>query len=97
MDLSTISTKPVLVLVTIDEEAIVKEFGEPLTFWTWDKQPLDTYLAISGSMGDTSKSAGMLRDLILDKEGVPVMTEGKILPAKVMVSAMTKVMELLGK
>lgn len=98
MDLTQLAAEPKLIEVMLDDKQTLKEFGEPLTFWTYDRQPLNTYLALSTAMtADQDKAVELLKTLVLDKEGKPVMTGKMILPAKVMVSAMTKVMELLGK
>lgn len=98
MDLTKLSAAPTLVKVTIDDKETVKEFGEALEFWTWDRQPLNTYLSLNAAMSDDQdKAVELLKTLVLDPEGNPIMAGDKILPAKIMVKAMTQVMALLGK
>lgn len=98
MKLSQIAAKPQLIMVSIDDEDIVKEFGEPIEFWTWDRQPMDVFLKLAsvdstnaGSIIDT------VRDLILDEKGKPVLNNDVSLPTKVMMRVITKIVEMLGK
>ena len=44
MKLSQLAAKPQLIKLSIDDEATVKEHGEAIEFWTWDRQPLDTFM-----------------------------------------------------
>lgn len=98
MELTLLSSAPQLVEVKLDDKDTIKKYGEPLTFWTYDKQPLDTYLSLSNSMGNNQeKAVEILKTLVLDKEGNPVMKDNMVLPAQIMVKAMTKVMSLLGE
>jgi hypothetical protein len=98
MDLSNLSTEPKLVEVKLDDKETVKQFGEPLVFFTYDRQPLSVYMTLSNATGnEQEKSVEILKTLVLDKDGKPVMADGRILPAKIMVKAMTKVMTLLGE
>lgn len=98
MKLSQIAAKPQLIMVSIDDEDIVKEFGEPIEFYTWDRQPMDVFLKLAsvdstnaGSIIDT------VRDLILDEKGKPVLNNDVSLPTKVMMRVITKIVEMLGK
>jgi hypothetical protein len=81
-----------------------KKTGEPvtykdtITFWTPDRQPLNIYLKLSQAIGkDQDESIELIKGLILDKDGNKVIVGDKVPPVAVMVAAMTKVMELLGK
>ena len=47
MKLSEITKKPQLIEVLIDDEETVKEFGEALTFHTWDRQPMDVFIKLA--------------------------------------------------
>jgi hypothetical protein len=47
MKLAELAKKPQLIKVTITDEDIVTEFGEALEFWTWDRQPMDTFLKLA--------------------------------------------------
>jgi hypothetical protein len=41
MKLSALTAKPQLIEVSIDDEDTMKEFGEPITFHTWDRQAMN--------------------------------------------------------
>jgi hypothetical protein len=98
MDITKLVAKPELTKVVLDDEEIIAEYNEPLEFYTWDRQPIDVFLNLSGSIGiDQQATVDTLKTLILDSNGNRVMTEDFVLPIKVMVKAMAKVMELLGK
>lgn len=98
MQLSQLSAAPQLIKITIDDEDTVKDFGEPVDFYMPDRTPLDTFLKLSSSINtDQSASIDILKTLIKDDAGNLVMTEGKVLPVKLMVKVMARVMEELGK
>jgi len=101
MNLAELSSEPQLIKVIIDNEVIVKEFspdGTPLEFYTWDRQPLDVILKLGNSLGvDQKVSIETLKTLILNDKGEVILTGTKQFPMQVMVAAMAKVMELLGK
>lgn len=98
MELTKLVAKPELIKVVLDDEETVAEYNESLEFYTWDRQPIDVFLKLSASFGvDQEASVETLKTLILDSNGNRVMTDEYILPIKVMVRAMAKVMELLGK
>lgn len=98
MKLSQLAAKPQLIEITLDDEDIVKEFGEPVSFYTWDRQPIGVFMQLS-NIGD-EKDVNVLdivRKLILDEEGKEIITHEHTLPTKVLMKAITKVTELLGK
>ena len=45
MKLKELATKPQLVKIVLDDEAIIKEYNEPLEFYVYDKQPLADLLS----------------------------------------------------
>lgn len=98
MKLKALAKQAELIKVTIDDEDIVKEYGEPLDFYVFDRQPMETFLkfAASGNQ-DMSMMASIMKDMILDEDGTPVITDGFMLPSKVLVSAFTRVVAQLGK
>lgn len=98
MNLKQLAKKPQLVKITIDDEDLVKEFGEPIEFWTWDRQPMEIFLKLSTvNAQDPSSIIASVRDLILDEDGNPVLTGDVGLPTNVMMRVITKVVEGLGK
>lgn len=98
MKLTQLTAKPTLILVTIDDEETVKEFGESLEFYTWDRQPLDVFMKLANIEKDSSTSIiDIVRTLILDENGKEVLGKDNMLETHVLMKAITKVTELLGK
>jgi hypothetical protein len=98
MKLSDIAKKPQLIEVTIADEDIVAEFGEALTFWTWDRQPMDVFLKLASvDQSNTTSVIAAVRDLILNEQGEPILVGEVSLPTKVMMRVITSVVESLGK
>lgn len=98
MKLSQIAAKPKLVEITMDEAEIVEEFGEPLTFWTWDRQPMEVFLKMSSiDANNYSVIIDTVKTMILDEKGQPVIKDDIVLPTNVMLRAINKIVEKLGK
>lgn len=98
MKLSQLTAKPQLIEVIIDDEDTIKEFGESITFHTWDRQPMDVFMKLANATsGDTSGVINIVRTLILDEKGKEVLKDDAMLPTHVLMKAISKVTELLGK
>lgn len=97
MKLSQLSAKPQLIKVTLDDEETVKEYGE-LEFWIYDRQPMDTFVKLATlDHGQFDKIANIVSEMILDEDGSKVIKDGFILPMPIMIRAIQKVVETLGK
>jgi hypothetical protein len=99
MNLQDIIAKPQLVKITIDSEEIVKEYGEPLDFWTWDKQPIDTFLKVANAQSTKDMGAiiATVKVLVLNEKGEPIITDGLTMPSYVLLEVINKIVETLGK
>tara|TARA_R110000796_G_scaffold78978_1_gene175910 strand:+ start:3133 stop:3429 length:297 start_codon:yes stop_codon:yes gene_type:complete len=98
MDITKLSAKPQLVKITLDDEAIVAKYSEPIDFYTWDRQPMDTFLKMaSAGVNDEAKLIDTLRTMILDEKGKQVISGDNMLPVDILVAAMQKLSENLGK
>ena len=98
MKLTQLAAKPQLVKVEIADEDVVKEFGEALEFYIWDRQPMDKFIRLAQMKGeDMSELIAAVNDMVLDEEGNPVIKEGLVLPTNVMTKVIGKVVETLGK
>jgi hypothetical protein len=98
MKLSQLTAKPQLIDIHIDDEDTIKEFGEAIEFWTWDRQPMDTFMKLANSSGnDISNIIGVVRTLILDEKGKEILKDDEMLPTHILMKAIGKVTELLGK
>lgn len=98
MKLSQLAAKPQLVEITLDDEDTVKEFKEAITFHTWDRQPMDTFMRLaSATEGKTNDILDIVKDLILDEHGKPVITADAMLPTGILMKAISKITDMLGK
>jgi hypothetical protein len=98
MKLSQLAKKPQLIRIEITDEDIVKEFGEPIEFWTWDRQPMDTFMKLANINPDNVNSVlEAVRTLVLDENAEPIITNDAMLPTNVMMRVLTRVVENLGK
>jgi hypothetical protein len=96
--ISQLASKPQLIEVILDDEDVVTEFGEPLAFHTWDRQPLDLFLKLANrDQQDAAAMLNLVRTLILDEKGKEVITDEVTLPTTVLMKIITKVVDLLGK
>ena len=98
MKLSELAAKPKLIEITIDDADIVEAYGDALQFYVLDRLPIETYTKIASiKTEDPGEMYSVIKDLILDENGLPVMTDGNVLPMDVMTAAVIKVTERLGK
>jgi hypothetical protein len=98
MKLKDLAKQPQLIKLTLDDESIVAEYGEPLDFWTWDRQPMDMFLKIAArGSEDMGEMVNVLKDLVLDEDGNKVMVDGLVLPSKVLMATFSKMVTILGK
>ena len=98
MKLSQLAAKPKLVKFVLDDETIVEEYGEPIEFYTMDRQPLSTFMRLASVTGnDNTQMIEIVKDLILDEDGNPIISEENILPSDLLVKVITAVVEKLGK
>jgi hypothetical protein len=98
MKLSQLAAKPQLTVFKIDDKETVKEFGEPLEFYSYDRQPLETFMKLANANhNDMVSMIEIVRKLILDEEGKEIISNDTVLPSHVMVKVISKVVEKLGK
>lgn len=98
MKINQLSAKPKLILVVIDDEDTVKEFGEAVEFHTYDRQPLEVFMKLANAnQQDLGGMIDVVRTLILDENGKQVIMGENMLPSNVLMKAIAKIVELLGK
>ena len=98
MKLNKILSEPQLIEVSLDDEAIVKEYGEALTFYTWDRQPMDVFMRLANiDQKNTGDLINIVKTLILDEKGNQILNDKNMLPTSVLMKAIAKVTEQLGK
>lgn len=100
MNIKELATEPQLIKVVLDDEDIVTDFGEPLEFYAWDKQPIERFLQFAGKKVTEDNLDAVIsfaKEMILDENGERVLKDNLILPASVMSRCITAVMSQLGK
>lgn len=98
MKLSQLAAKPQLIEVKIDDEETIKRYGEAVSFWVYDRYPVETFAKLATVKGDDfQQAADFVKDLILDEQGKPIANGENVLPTDISVKAVTKVVEVLGK
>lgn len=104
MKLSEITQKPQLIEVLIDDADTIKEYGEALSFHTWDRQPMDVFIKLanlSSNIENKNPNIGdmidVVRDLIVDEKGIPLLTDNNAMPTNILIKVIQKVTESLGK
>ncbi len=100
MKLENLATEPKLTKIILDDDWVVKEYDEPIEFWAYDKQPLEKFIRFANAQPggeDFPKLLEFCKDLILDESGKPIIEGDKVLPTKIMMGCLNKVVLQLGK
>tara|TARA_R110001632_G_scaffold14445_2_gene48700 strand:+ start:545 stop:850 length:306 start_codon:yes stop_codon:yes gene_type:complete len=101
MKLTELTAEPKLIEILLDDKDTVKEFGESLSFHTWDRQPMDVFMKLanvnSADGQDTVAMVEIVKTMILDEDGNAIMTGNTVLPVHVLLKVITKITEMLGK
>lgn len=98
MKLEALAKKPQLVKFTVEDEDIIKEYGEAIEFWSWDRQPMDVFMRLASLDFKNAESVSdAVQKLVLDENGKSILTKEVTLPTKVMMRVITKLVEELGK
>lgn len=98
MKLSELSAEPKLIPITLDDKEILDTYGESIVFYTYDRQPIDVFMKLANL--DSNNPAGIVdvvKNLLLDENGKEILSKNKVLPMPILMKAITKVTELLGK
>jgi hypothetical protein len=96
MDLSQLAETPQLLHMKLDSPQIVEKYGEPIEFWMYDRQSIPTYIKLSGLENDTGELIDMVRELVMTKEGKPMLKADQTLPLDIMMAMIEKVVTELG-
>ncbi|CAB4153397.1 hypothetical protein UFOVP623_20 [uncultured Caudovirales phage] len=98
MKLSQLSAKPQLVKIELMDDEIQREFGEAIEFYTWDRQPMDVFIKLASATQDnTTGIINIVKTLLLDEDGKEILTPETMLPTNILMKAIGKVTEMLGK
>jgi hypothetical protein len=96
--LSSLASKPQLISILIDDpEIVAANDGYALEFYTWDRQPLATFMKLANvDQTNTEEMVELARTLILDKDGNVIVNDDNTLKTQVLMAAITKVVATLG-
>jgi len=98
MKLKDIATEPKLVKIVLDDNEVIEQFGDSLEFWTWDRQPITNFIKLANIDNNNMEQVmDIVRKLVLDDDGSEILTEKSVLPNKIMMIVIQKVVEGLGK
>jgi hypothetical protein len=98
MKLTQLSKKPELVKVELTDEETIKEYGESLEFWIYDRTGMDVFVKMATMKGeDFGDMVEIVNKMILDEDGTPIVKDGYLLPSNILTRVIGKVVETLGK
>jgi hypothetical protein len=98
MKLSQLAAKPKLIPFILNDKETVKEFGEPVEFYSWDRQPLEIFMKLANAdQQDMTVMITLVKTLILDEEGKEIIKDDQMLPTPLLIKVIAKVVETLGK
>jgi hypothetical protein len=98
MKLSQLAAKPQLIMVSLDDAETIKEFDEAIEFYTWDRQPLDVFMKLANAQQqDIGQMIDIVRTMILDEAGKTIIEKDNMLPTALLLRAIQKIVEQLGK
>lgn len=99
MDISKFAKKPELMKVEIDDEDIVKEYGDSITFYIYDNVDISTYFDFYKVQQeqDGIKLQALMRKIILKEDATPALAADEMLPMDLTLAALVKINENLGK
>jgi hypothetical protein len=99
MKIEQFAAKPKLIEVTLDDKDILENYGEPITFYTYDIVNMSVYFDFfnARTTGEYEKLTSVIKTLILNEKGKPVLDENNDLPMDILSTAILKIGENLGK
>jgi len=97
MKLAQLASKPTLVKITIEDEATVKEYGEAIEFYMYDRQDMNSFMKMASlTENDIAGITEMVADLVLDEDGNKILVDGVSLPMTVMLKVVEAAVNSLG-
>lgn len=99
MNIKKFASVPKLIEITLDDESLLEKYGEPITFFTYDFIPLETYFSFydAKSNNEFASMNKLMRNMILDQKGQKVLADDEDLPLDIAAGCINKLGELLGK
>ena len=83
--------------ITIEDEATVKEYGEAIEFYMYDRQDMNSFMKMASlTENDIAGITEMVADLVLDEDGNKILVDGVSLPMTVMLKVVEAAVNSLG-
>jgi len=99
MLISEVAKKPTLIRMDLDDPKIVETYGDTITFYMYDNIDLNTYFNFFKVQQDEDGTElnKLIRKIVLNESGQPVLKEDDMLPVDICFAALVKINENLGK
>lgn len=99
MNIKKFASVPKLIKITLDSKELVERYEEEITFYTYDVVPLATYFDFynARSSNEFQQLDTMMKKMILDEKGKPVLADNEDLPVDIAAAAINAIGEILGK
>jgi hypothetical protein len=99
MNIEDLKLKPEVAKFSLDSEDIIAAYGEAIDFYMYDHFSLTRYFDFfrAQNEGDTSKLSELVKDMILDVKGKPILDKHHELPIDIFTAAIIKISDHLGK
>lgn len=95
--MSQLVAKPQLIKLTLDDSETVDKYGEAIEFHTWDRQPMSVFMSLAQATESNAKDIiTIVKDLILDEHGKPLLSDDNMLPTDVLMKAIGVITQKLG-
>lgn len=98
MKLSQLAAKPQLIKIQLDDQEVRDTYGDVLEFYVYDRQDMETFVKMATlDVKEFDRVAEIVNRMILDEKGELIVKDGLVLPTSIMMKAIHKVVEILGK
>lgn len=96
MNIKELARKPELKKITVDNPIVVEAYGEPVDFWMYDRQSVPTYLQLAQLKDNHNDVFEIVKQIIMDENGLPVLNDGEMLPIDIMIPILEAAIIQLG-
>ena len=98
MKLKELAKEPQLTKIVLDDQSLVERYKDPIEFWVYDRVDMSTFMKLANLQGQQQMEevVNVMKELILDEKGKPILANGKVLPNDVMIKAVEKTVVALG-
>ena len=97
-NIKNFAKKPELVQIVLNNPDIQEEYGDEVVFYIKDYVDINTYFDFFRNQADNASGLNeIIKRMILDEKGQPVLNADDELPVSLAVAALSKINETLGK